>query len=193
MIQKDYQKLLESICKELKKKEKNIFDLVLYGSRVKGKSDSRDIDILIIFYNTKLEERLKITQNLKQKLKKYFENIDIKSVNLNEFLDKTFLARQNIIIEGISLINKKPLAESLGFKGYTIFTYNLSNLDHNEKTKFNYALMGRNSKGILKTLDGISLGKGVAQMPITNSLSFEEFLKKWNLNYKSKNILIPFY
>lgn len=193
MIQKNYQKLLELHCKELKKKNKDIFDIVLYGSIVKGKSNSNDIDILVIFHNTKLKERLDIIQDLKKKLKKYFEKLDIKSVNLNEFLDKTFLARQNILIEGISLINKKPLSESLGFKGYTIFTYNLSNLNHNEKTKFNYALMGRNSKGTLKTLDGISLGKGVVQIPIQTSLSFEEFLKKWNINYKSKNVLIPFY
>ena len=104
---------------------------------------------------------------------------------------KSMLARQGIIAEGYSLVDNAPFANKLGFYGYVIFTYNLKNLDHNKKTRFIYALIGRRKeRGILKQLNIIPYGKGVYEVPIENSLVFEEFLKKWDVNYNKKNILI---
>ncbi len=190
---KKYQKSLGLICNKFKRKHKDIIDIVLYGSLVKGKIKSRDIDIMVIFLNTELKTRLEIIQELKRQLRVSLENVDVKSMNFSDFFDPTFLARQGILIEGISLIDKKSLAEKLGFKSYAIFTYNLANLSHTEKIKFNYALNGRKGTGVLQNLKGMSLGKGVVQVPITTSLTFEEFLEKWNIQYKIKHALISFY
>jgi len=34
------------------------------------------------------------------------------------------------------------------------------------------------------------LGRGSVKVPIKNSLIFEDFLKKWNTNYKKQDALI---
>lgn len=191
-MQENYLRYLISQSKKFAKKNE-IFDIVLYGSAIKGKSQARDIDILIIFTNEKLRVRVILAQQLKEILREKILNLDIKTINLNELFDKEFLARQSILIEAISLIDNKTIAEKIGFKGYTIFKYELKNLNHNEKTKFTYALSGRNSPGILKKFKAEKLGKGVVQIPIENSITFEEFLTNWKIKFQSKNVLIPKY
>ena len=52
-----------------------------------------------------------------------------------------------------------------------------------------YALIGRNSEGVLKSLGGVSLGRGAIKIPIEKSLEFEEFLQKWGINYQKSNVL----
>ena len=136
-----------------------------------------------------LKERLNLAQNFKNKIKSNL-NLDIKTINLKELFEKEFLARQGILIEGYSLPHKEKFSKRLGFIGYSIFTYNLLNLNHNEKTKFTYALIGRRGeKGMLKQINSITLWKGAVKIPIENSIIFEDFLKRWNLNYKKENIL----
>ncbi|MBS3136888.1 hypothetical protein J4232_00515 [Candidatus Woesearchaeota archaeon] len=61
---------------------------------------------------------------------------------------------------------------------------------YTEKVKFNYLLSGRNTIGIIKQLDGSSLGSAVIQIPIKNSLEFEEILQMHKINYTKKNVLI---
>ena len=191
-MQENYLSYLISQSKKFAKNN-SVFDIVLYGSATKGKLQSRDIDILIIFTNETLRNRTNLAQQFKEALNQKIKNVDIKTINLSELFQKEFLARQSILIESISLIDKKSIAEKIGFAGYTIFNYQLKNLNHNEKTKFTYALIGRNSPGILKKLKAKKLGKGTVQIPIKNSLTFEEFLTKWDITFNSQNILIPKY
>ena len=187
-MQKDYLKLLELNSKKFKENYKEIFDMVIYGSFVKGKMNFNDIDIMLIFIETNLEKRLEIAGKFKEIIKE-IKNADIKTMNLKELFEAGFLARQGLLIEGISLVKSKSLAEIMGFKGYSLFTYNLKNLNHNEKTKFTYILIGRNSEGIVKSLKGKQLGRGAVKIPIENSHTFFEFLEKWKIDYKRNNIL----
>ncbi|MEK6912673.1 MAG: nucleotidyltransferase domain-containing protein [Nanoarchaeota archaeon] len=190
MIQKDYLKFLESKSKSFEK-DKGIFDIVVYGSNVKGKIEARDIDILIIFKEKPLAERVEITQRFKEKIGKEIGKLDIKTINLSELFETNFLARQAILTEGYSLINRIPFSEKIGFLSYSLFTYKLKNLSHNDKTKFTYSLIGRGkNQGILKKLNAKPLGKAVILLPIQNSSFFEDFLKKWKIDYNKKNILI---
>lgn len=186
---KKYLKFLGLNCKKFKKEHDEIFDILLYGSAVKGKLDFNDIDLMILFYNSSLNKRLEKSQKLKSIIKKEITNVDIKTMNINDFFDKTLLARQGLLIEGISLINNKSFAELLGFKGFSIFTYNLKNLNHNKKTQFTYTLIGRNSEGITRLLGGEPLGRGAVKIPIGHSIEFEQFLQKWEIDYKRKDML----
>jgi len=186
---KNYLKYLESNCKNFKKENKEIFDIVIYGSSMKGKTNSSDVDLMLVFKDRPLSKRLELSQNLKSILKNEINNIDIKTMNLQDFFDEAFFARQGILIEGLSLITNKKLTELIGFKGFSIFTYNLKKLDHNKKTLFTYALSGRSSEGVLKSLSGIRLGRGAVKIPIGDSIEFESFLKSWNTDYKRKDIL----
>lgn len=190
MIQKDYLKLLESESKAFEK-NKDIFDIVIYGSNVKGKLEAGDIDILIIFKEKPLKERVEITQQFKEKITDGKSKIDIKTINLSELFETNFLARQAILTEGYSLIKSVPFSEKIGFLSYALFTYKLKNLNHNDKTKFTYSLIGRGKNiGVLKKLNAKPLGKGVVLLPIQHISFFEDFLKKWKIDYNKKNILI---
>lgn len=191
MMQEDYLKLLELESKNYKK-DKNIFDIVLYGSRVKGKRETNDWDIIFIFLNLSLEKRLEITQNFKEKLK--LKNLDIKSINLNELFEKNFLARQGIIAEGVSLIDKKTLQEKFGFKSFELFILEVKNLSNLKKVQITYALNGRNKEtGFLERIKGKKISQKTFLIPIENSNLFKEFLEKWEIPYTSKYFLTPEY
>jgi len=187
-MQKKFLKHLVSISKEFAKNHK-IFDIILYGSIIKGKLNANDIDILIIFENEVLKKRTEISQELKEIFKRQFKT-DIKTINLKEIFEMEFLARQGILTTGYSLLHNEEFAKRMGFKGFSIFTYNLKNMNHTEKTKFTYALIGRRDQnGIIKQINAIHLGKGVVKVPIKESILFEEFLSEWKINYNKKEIL----
>ena len=73
MIAEKFLKLLTSESKKLKNKE--IFDIVIYGSSVKGKRKINDIDIIFIFNNFPLEKRLEITQKFKSKINHFLSDL----------------------------------------------------------------------------------------------------------------------
>ena len=58
--------MLKELRKWLKseKADKAIFDIVLYGSAVKGKYKPADIDIVVIFKEGTLKERLQKIQSM---------------------------------------------------------------------------------------------------------------------------------
>ena len=157
---KDSLKFLVSICKSFisKTKPSGLFDIVVYGSSMKGKNNPTDTDIILLFKEIDLNKRLEIAQNFKNLIKTEIKNPDVKTINLSEFFEVSFLARQGILIEGHSLVHDSSLSERLGFKGYSLFSYNLKNLNHNDKTKFTYSLIGRSSEGILKLTGAVVLG-----------------------------------
>lgn len=172
-------------------KQNSVFDVVLYGSAVKGEEEPADVDILLIFLEKKLKERLEIAQKFKQGIKEKIKKLDVKTINLAEIFNSSFLARQGVLVEGYSLLHRVSLAKRLGFKGNALFSYGLRNLNHNEKTKFTYSLIGRRGEeGMVKKVGGVSLGKGVVLVPIENSLIFESFLKSWKLDYKRKEVMV---
>lgn len=182
---KNLKELLES-----ESKNEKLFDIVIYGSILKGKDKANDVDIIAIFKEGTLRERLDCIQGIKARLgKATTQKIDIKQMLLTDFFSKEFMARTGIIIEGYSVFNKKDFSKTLGFKSYTLFWYVLKDLTHTEKVKFNYIMAGRYSEGIAKELGAERISKGVIKLPISNSLQFESILKKNNIRYSKKNIM----
>ncbi len=183
--------MLEELKKCLKSelKDRGIFDIVVYGSLVKNKENPNDIDILVIFNEGNLKERLNKIQSIKSKIKTK-EKIDIKGILWQELFQDEFFARSGIFLEGISIFTGKPFAERIDFNGFAIFVYNLTNKSHADKVKFNYVLSGRKSEGLIKGLEGKHPAPGVIEIPIKNSLEFENVLKKNNISYFKKEVLI---
>src|SRR3989344_7753740 len=171
-------------CLESEKTNKKIFDIIVYGSLVKGKIEARDIDILVIFLEGKLRERLDMIQIIKNKIKKNFDNIDIKQILLEDLFSKEFLARTGIFLEGISIFRDRKFCETLGFGSCSLFWYSLKGMTHSQKVKFNYVLAGRNKEGIIELFNGERLAAGVIKIPIQYSLEFEGILKRSNIEYK---------
>lgn len=183
--------ILEKLRKCLKaEKEERIFDIVIFGSLVKGKPDPRDIDIMVIFIEGSLKERVDIIQGIKSRIKKKIDaNLDIKQCLLKDLFSPEFLARTGILLEGYSIFKAKKFCETLGFSSYSLFWYNLKNLSHSQKVKFNYILAGRNQKGVIELLNGTRLMSGVVKIPIEHSLEFENIVKNNKITYNKKNIL----
>ncbi|MEK6901664.1 MAG: nucleotidyltransferase domain-containing protein [Nanoarchaeota archaeon] len=176
-------------CLKAEKRDNHIFDIVLYGSAAKGKIDPQDIDILVIFREGTLKERLAKLQDIKTKIK-LEKKTDLKAILWEELFGDEFFARAGIFLEGISVFDGRTIAEKTGFSAATIFTYSLKEKSHTEKVKFNYVLSGRNTAGIVKKLQGKHLAPGVILIPIKHSPEFEDVLRMHKINYQAKNILV---
>lgn len=183
-MQKQLRKYLES------EKDKSIFDIIIYGSAVKGKLAPEDIDIAVIFKGGNLRERLEKIQSIKNRLKPLNKKVDIKQLTLEDLFSSAFLAKEGIILEGISIFRNKSFSETMGFKSSTLFWYSLQGLTHTQKVKFNYILAGRNTiTGIIKEFQIERLANGAVKVPIRKSIEFEEILRINKINYKKKDIL----
>jgi len=183
--------MLEDLKKllEYEKKDKTIFDIVIYGSITRENSDPNDIDIAVIFLEGNLRERLDKIQEIKSRIKNLKYKLDIKQMLLKDFFSSEFFARTGIILEGESVFSKKKFSERLGLKAYTLFCYTLENLKHSDKVKFNYILAGRNSEGMLHAVDAKRISSGVVKVPIMKKNTFAKILKENKVPYSEKNIL----
>ncbi|MAF35615.1 hypothetical protein CL622_00675 [archaeon] len=176
-------------CLKTEKKDRTIFDIIVYGSTIQGKEKPNDIDIVVIFHEGTLKDRLKKIQQIKKKIK-LDQKIDIKTILLHELFTPAFFARTGIFLEGISLFDKVPFSSKIGFSSHALFTYHLEDKTHTEKVKFNYVLSGRNDKGMLKHLEAKRLRPGVLQVPIKNTHECEQILRLHKISYNKKEILI---
>jgi hypothetical protein len=167
--------------------EPDIFDIVLYGSAAKGAATPRDTDVLVIFTQGTLRERLTRVQEMKELLKS--EELDMKQALLSDLFSPTFLARTGAILEGLSIREGKPFSTRLGFSGYTLFWWQLSGMTHSQKVRFGYLLSGRGVPGILEEMHAERLVNGIVKVPLRLSLAFEDILKANKVHYQKKNIL----
>ncbi len=182
--------MLEELRKCLKSQIKDeIFDIVLYGSYVRGKQIPGDIDLVVIFNKGSLRERLNKIQEIKRKIRTKTK-IDIKGILISDLFKREFFGRSGIIFEGMSLIDNKQFCNKLGFENSCLFVYNLKNRTHTEKVKFNYIMSGRYGKGVLEALEGKQLGPGIVLLPVKSISKFELLLKEQNISYLKNNILI---
>jgi predicted nucleotidyltransferase len=175
-------------CLKIEKHNTNIFDIVLYGSAVKGKEKPNDIDIAVIFRQGLLGNRLDTVQRIKRSIKMNI-NLDMKPILLEDLFKPEFFARSGIFHEGVSLFDGKKFANKIDFEGAALFVYDLKGKSHNEKVKFNYILSGRNSNGLIKLLGGKHVSPGVVEIPVGKSLEFREFLEKQNITFEENIIL----
>ena len=172
-----------------KRHERQLKDIILFGSFVRGKAKPEDIDILIIF-------KTKVNKDVEYELKKLFyeyaKNISLISKTEKECAEPSFDARESILFEGYSLISSKSLAEDFGFASFGLFFYDTKTLSNTKKTKFYYALNGRLSKkGIVEELDAIKFSDNVLAVPLDKIESAKEFFEYWGISYKYVPSLIP--
>ncbi len=180
------------LISELKRfSPKEIFDIVVYGSAVKGKEKINDIDIAVILNrNTELNKKLNLAESLKRKLDFLEYEADIKVIDLNDLLDSAFIARQAIVAEGFSLLHKKFLHELFGFSLSNLFEYSLENLAYSKKKMLYYALKGRRGqKGLLELKKGKQISNCVIQVPLEHSEEFADMFQKHGINFKAKKIV----
>ncbi|MFH1440395.1 MAG: nucleotidyltransferase domain-containing protein [Candidatus Woesearchaeota archaeon] len=186
-------KSFEQKCKPFFEKHKNeIEDIVFFGSRMKGKLNPKDLDILLIFkkkVNKEIEYQLK---NILGLLVFEINQISIISKTEESYKKETFDAREGVLFEGYSLIKSKFIASDFGFTSLGLFIYQTNKLSNVQKTKFYYALNGRGpTKGMVQELEGIKLSNNIIAVPLEKIEATKKFLNYWELEYKYVPTLIP--
>src|SRR3989344_858236 len=179
---------LRSELQKFISKAKEIEDILVFGSLMRGKEKPNDIDILVIFKN-KIDKEMEY--NLGKILRKYYPSISLISKYREDIRKSSFNARESVLFEGFSLLSGKNLAQEYGFNSFGMFKYDFSQWDKLQKTKFYYGLNGRRGEGISQKLDCIRLSDKVILVPLNKTEKFREFLESWNLESKYIPLLIP--
>ena len=180
--------ILHKKAKELYKKyKKEIIDIVVFGSFVKGKILPKDVDICIVFRENINENfSRKVEDSLGKKLK-----VHISSLLIDNFFSKPHSLAKTLLKEGISLINKQSLSENLGFSQNVLYAYSLKNKKQTDKTKIVYVLKGRNKKqGFVSASGGRWLADNCFIVPVNADNEIIKILNKWQVKYERQNVLI---
>ncbi len=156
--------------------DKNIIDIIVFGSAVKGKALPQDIDIALIYKN-------KINKNKIPREK----NLHISFISVEEFFRG--LPLTNILLrEGISLKYKKPLAEIFRFKNMVLFAYSLEGLRSSKKVKIVNWL--KNKKTGITKYGGVWVRRSVFFVPCVYEKIFADFFIKNKVKFKKWYSLI---
>lgn len=172
-------------------KKNSIWDIVVYGSFIRGKSNAREIDIAVILSQMlPLKRKLIMAQELRHKLYMDGYTFDVKVVDITDMLNPGFLGREGILAEGFSLIKRCYLSEQFGFSGFALIEYNLTKLSQSKQKILYYALQGRKKgTGILAKFNGRIISKGVLQVPTKYSEEIKELLEQHKVNYTINFVL----
>ena len=170
-------KILSDIYKENKE---DIFDIIIFGSFVKGKEIPEDIDIAVIF-------KEKINTKIIKSIEKINEKIHLDYLFLTEFYSQPLW--KTLIREGYSITQNKQLSSVLGLESHALVTYTLTNLGK-RKSRFSQILAGYKSESVIKKTEGKLLKPGVILIPIKHIEYFRTFLETWNVSYRVKYVYV---
>ncbi len=159
-----------------------VWDVVVYGSAVRGKSKPRDIDIAVLMAGKIIaSKKLYLAQQFRKNL-----GGDVKVVDLDDFLNPGFLARQAILAEGYSLLKKDYLAERFGYSALALITYTLKSLPLSKQKLLYYALQGRKrGTGVLAKLGGKIIGKSLLAVPTKHFEKLKDLLQQHQVEFET--------
>jgi len=178
-------KIISQIKNKLKflMKNKEIIDIILFGSVIKGKINPNDIDIAIIIDKS-------LSKELQEKIDK-LDKFHISILTLREFFIKPPTIINTLLREGYSIKNNKYLAETFDFKTRVLFSYKLTSLSLSKKVKIVNILRGlKNDNGFVKKSGGEWLANQVFIVPVSASELFEEFFNNFEVNFKKYYLLM---
>ncbi len=172
-------------------KENNIWDIVVYGSYIRGKTKAKEIDIAVILDKTiPIKKKWALNQELKRKISLKDKNLDIKTLDFKDLINPGNLNREAVLAEGYSLIKKDYLAERFGFKAMAQVEYSLNKLTPAKQKMFYYTLQGRKKgTGILSRLGGRIISKGVLEVPTQEYEEINSLLIEKGISYRTTFVL----
>lgn len=163
--------------------EKEIIEIIVFGSAIKGKPSPGDIDIAIILHE-------KPSQQLLKKISS-FKEFHISILTAKEFLVNSPSIVHTLIREGYGLKNNKFLAENFRFSNKILYNYSLTSFPASMKVKIVNILRGKKGeKGIVENNEGKWLANQVFIVPINSEKLFEEFFNKFSIKFTKSYVLI---
>jgi predicted nucleotidyltransferase len=167
-----------------------LFDIIIFGSLIRGKEKPADIDILLLFKN---KENIDIVYSFRNQLKSFGFSLNVIAKTYSSLLSPHFNAREAILGEGYSLITNNFLASSFGYSSFILFKLSLVSFTQSQRMRFHYSLYGRyNSQGMLKKLKLIKFSDSILLSPITSAEETKEYLSLWNIAFQEFPVLLPF-
>lgn len=170
---------------------KEVIDIVQFGSSIQESKTPNDIDIAVIYNKISLKEQLEHSQEIKRQLEKIFTiPIHIKSYDLYNLFDKGNFARESIL-SGKSLITKDYLSKLFGLIPKTRIIYSLNKLEKKDKVRFNYLLSGKGKKyGLLREYNGKLIAPGIIEIPPEHEKIFTDAIKEITPSFSVEKIFI---
>lgn len=158
-------------------KNKEILDIVLFGSSIKGKILPKDIDIAII---TKNPEKIKS-----------IEGFHISVLKPDDFFINPPTIINTLMREGYSLKNNKSFSEIYRFSNKILFIYGLKSLKASTKVRVVNILRGKGKeKGFVTENKGEWLANQVFIIPTEKEYIFEKFFLNFKIKYRKFYVLM---
>ena len=209
MIQDDFKEVLFKFVREACVED--VANIFVFGSVAKGTADNRsDIDLLVIFDTEsedidRLEAKNRISELALSLEREYETALQIIFSNKRlSGLERYFI--EKVFNEGILLYSKSPriLIQGLEMESYSLFLYQVNNLDIKERLKVKRVLFGyKTSKkvkgrvyrtekeGLVAEVGGCRLNSGTIVIPKKNTKRIEEAFKEFKVKYKIVDIWLP--
>ncbi len=157
-------------------KDKDIIDVVVFGSTAKGKIRPADVDLAIFAEGDVDKLRLR-----KRVSTLFSKPIHLQFVSLRDY-DSIFLV--TLIREGYSVKHNSYLSELYKLRPVVLYKYDLRRLTPSQKVLFSRGL--KNFKTIEKIANRMVL------VPTSISDEFESFLRHWKIDLDAREYsLIP--
>ena len=166
---------MKKLVKRLKGLLKNeeIQDIIIFGSKAKGRLSPEDIDIAILLKQENPEIKKIIIQAV--------PNADVQFITIGDIYKSIFFT---LIKEGFSVRKEEYLHNMYNMHPVNLYKYNLKQLSASKKVMFERGI--KSIKGIVR------LSNSVVLVPIAHSAEFDDFLKNWGLDIETRSYeLVP--
>jgi predicted nucleotidyltransferase len=174
MNSKELLKIKNRISSLLKNKE--IEDVILFGSYAKGRESAGDIDILILS---------------DKDIKKEYKGFHLTTMSIRELFMKFPVMINTVLKEGYSLRYNRKIAEYFKFSNKVLFSYDLSGLNASEKVKIVNILHGKNKeKGMVEQNGGEWIANRVFIIPPESGNVFEKFFINFKIKFNRRFLLM---
>lgn len=199
MVQEEFKELVFEFDRKVSELT-NVSHIFLFGSVAREEADRRsDVDLCVIINDSNKKEISIIALDLE---KKYDKNIQLVISKNFSKLDKYFIDK--LLEEGILLYSKKPLIKLKNVKceEFLLISYSLKNLSHKDKMKIKAKFYGYSTKkivnkkvykssyeGLVKQLNGISVGAGAILVPLRSAQPIFNILDSFNVKYNKIRLL----
>lgn len=161
-------------------KNKEILDVILFGSIVKGKSLPNDIDIAIITEKKKLDL-----------LKLDLDIFHVSILSPRDFFINPPIIINTLLREGFSIKKNKSFSESYNFSSRILFKYDLSNINLSTKVKIVNNLRGKGKeKGLVLECNGEWIANQVFTVPVDKLELFERFFLNFKIKFNKYYVLM---
>ena len=166
--------LAKKLKKVFEKNKKEILDIILFGSFVKGRLSPRDVDIAVLDMGVD-------RSFLKKQILTVIPKADIQFVRFQDYDKSIWLT---LLREGYSVRDESYLYQSYGVQPSVLYTYSLQSLSASKKVMFARAI--KKFKGMER------LSNHVVLVPMSLSCEFADFLLHWNIDIDAKEYaLLP--